>query len=252
MYVWPIQQADAMLTRSHRRITISITAPEGALEQDLLSLEVGPDMTTADLKAVIQSDTNIPQARQVLYYNGQHLTDDTKTLGQIRLKEGDMLAMLVQAPSAQGPSRRAGQTQAAGTPQTGQAQAGRSGAVTSQRERQRAGPEELRLQALGEPRVLDQLRRQVPELADAVHDPQRFQRMWEDLARNQEEAERAKQREMALLNEDPFNVEAQAKIEEIIRQEAVMENLQHAMDYNPEGTQAQPLTTVFIMLTASH
>lgn len=234
-----IQQADAMLTQPYRRITISITAPEGALEQDLLSLEVGPDMTTADLKAVIQSDTNIPQARQVLYYNGQHLTDDTKTLGQIRLKEGDMLAMLVQAPSAQGPSRRAGQTQAAGAPYTGQAQADRSGAVTSQRERQRAGPEELRLQALGDPRVLDQLRRQVPELADSVHDPQRFQRMWEDLARNQEEAERAKQREMALLNEDPFNIEAQAKIEEIIRQEAVMENLQHAMDYNPEGMQAQ-------------
>ena len=207
------------------------------MEQDLLSLDVGPDMTTADLKTVIQSDTGIPQARQVLYYNGQHLADGTKTMGQMQLKEGDMLAMLVQAPSTQGPPPRTGQPQAMAPPPTSRAQGGRGEGGTPQRERQRAGPEELRLQALGDPRVLEQLRRQVPELADAVQDPQRFQRMWEDLARNQEEAERAKQREMALLNEDPFNVEAQAKIEEIIRQEAVMENLQHAVDYNPEGTE---------------
>ena len=209
-------------------------------------------MTTADLKAVIQSDTSIPQARQVLYYNGQHLTEDTKTLGQMQLKEGDMLAMLVQAPSTQGPSNRTGQTQATGAPQTGRARDSRGGGATPQRERQRAGPEELRLQALGDPRALEQLRRQVPELADAVQDPRRFQRMWDDLARNQEEAERAKQREMALLNEDPFNVEAQAKIEEIIRQEAVMENLQHAVDYNPEGTQAPSLAIVYVMLIASY
>lgn len=236
-----------MLIQPHRRITISITAPEGAVEQDLLSLDVGPDMTTADLKAVIQSDTGIPQARQVLYYNGQHLADGTKTMGQMQLKEGDMLAMLVQAPSTQGPPPRTGQPQATAPPPTSRAQGGRGEGGTPQRERQRAGPEELRLQALGDPRVLEQLRRQVPELADAVQDPQRFQRMWEDLARNQEEAERAKQREMALLNEDPFNVEAQAKIEEIIRQEAVMENLQHAVDYNPEGTEA-PFWQMYLSL----
>ena len=208
-------------------------------------------MTTADLKAAIQSDTNIPPARQVLYYNGQHLNENTRTLGQMQLKEGDMLALLVQAPPTQGPTPRAGQTQATGSPQRGRAQDGRGGRAAPQRERQRANPEELRLQALGDPRVLEQLRRQVPELVDAVQDPQRFQRMWDDLAKKQEEAERAKQREMALLNEDPFNVEAQAKIEEIIRQEAVMENLQHAVDYNPEGTQAPPLPTVSVTLTAS-
>ena len=240
-----------VLIESHRRITISITAPEGAVEHDLLSLDVGPDMTTADLKAVIQSDSNIPQTQQVLYYNGQHLADDTKTLGQMQLKEGDMLAMLVQAPSTQGRPRRTGQAQARRAPQTGRAQDGTSGGAASQRERQRAGPEELRLQALGDPRVLERLRRQVPELGDAVQDSERFQKIWEDLARNQEEAERAKQREMVLLNEDPFNVEAQAKIEEIIRQEAVMENLQHAMDYNPEGAQALLLGIVPVTLTTS-
>jgi len=44
-----------------------------------------------------------------------------------------------------------------------------------------------------------------------------------------------KEEQLALLQEDPFNVEAQQKIEEVIRQERVAENLQKAMEENPEA-----------------
>jgi DNA damage-inducible protein 1 len=50
----------------------------------------------------------------------------------------------------------------------------------------------------------------------------------------QEEAETQKQHERNLLNADPYDVDAQKRIEEAIRQEAVMENLNHALEYSPE------------------
>ncbi|KAG4303241.1 hypothetical protein PCANB_000587 [Pneumocystis canis] len=97
-------------------------------------------------------------------------------------------------------------------------------------------PEILRLRLILEPNFLEMIRRTYPELADAaVHDPERFKKIIENLSLNKEELEIQRQREIAALNMDPLNVEAQTRIEEIIRQEAVMENLENAMEYHPES-----------------
>jgi DNA damage-inducible protein 1 len=49
------------------------------------------------------------------------------------------------------------------------------------------------------------------------------------------DAELQRQAEIERLNNDPFDVEAQQKIEELIRQEAVLENMQYALEWSPES-----------------
>lgn len=46
------------------------------------------------------------------------------------------------------------------------------------------------------------------------------------------QAQEEKQRQMELLNSDPYDIEAQKRIEEAIRMEAVLENMEHAMEYS--------------------
>lgn len=75
-----------------------------------------------------------------------------------------------------------------------------------------------------------------PELIHAaIHDPTRFATLLRQVRQQHEAAEARKQQETAALHADPFDIEAQRRIEEAIRQEAIMENLNHAMEYSPES-----------------
>lgn len=218
-----------------RQITISITAPHGAVQQDLLTIDVGSEMTIGDLKAVIAGDTNIQSAAQILYHNGQELQNDHLSLEQVNIKQDDMLGLLVRNQRSQPrPTNRPTGRTAPGNPRGDGGRAGGPGAGPV------ADAEMIRLQALGNPGILGQIRAQNQELADAVHDQSRWSQIYDRMMRQQQDIEAEKQRELALLNADPFNIEAQAKIEEMIRQERVIENLQHAMDHTPEGINCLP------------
>jgi hypothetical protein len=75
-----------------------------------------------------------------------------------------------------------------------------------------------------------------PELAAAaVSDPRRFAELLRELTSRRADQERQRTLEIERLNADPFDVEAQQRIEEAIRQEAVLENLEHAIEYSPES-----------------
>ncbi|KAG9045483.1 DNA damage-inducible protein 1 [Tulasnella sp. UAMH 9824] len=96
--------------------------------------------------------------------------------------------------------------------------------------------EMMRLQLLGDPQLLRQLQQTQPEIVEAArNNPQRFAQLLSETRRKHQDAELARQREIEALNMDPFNIEAQKKIEEAIRMEAVMENLEHAMEFSPEA-----------------
>lgn len=214
------------LTRARRIITISITAPKGAIEQDLLTIDVGQEITIADLKAVIQGDTNVDPLLQTLFHNSVQLLDDSKTLEQCQIQEDAMLGMLVRPTEGDASSASHGRSRGGQPPDRAPPARGRE---------PQADVETIRLQALGDQKILATIRSQNPELADAVPDQRRFHQVWHDMHRHQRDTEAKKQRELALLNADPFNEETQKKIEEIIREERVMENVQNAVVYNPEG-----------------
>lgn len=176
----------------------------------------------------------MPIASQKLYHNGLELVND-KTLEQCDLPPGDaFLGLQVRnpQPSSSWSTR----------PPTGAHGTGREPAGPSRRPQPGRGApdaEMLRLQALGSPAALAQIRSQAPALADSIHDPARFGQMFQQMVQQQQDAEAGKDRNIALLNADPFNVEAQKQIEDYIRQDQVMKNMETAMEYHPEG---DPLT----------
>ena len=194
------------------------------LEQDFLTADVGPEMTIADLKGYIESETNIMTAAQRIYYGNRELVDDSKTLQQCGMIDDSMLGVQVGNPQA--PSEGSGRP--VRPPRRGPAQ-------TTSRQGAQTDPEMIRLQALGNPNILATIRASDPDLANAVQDPARFQRIFEDKLRQKVEMDAEIQRRNDLLSADPLNVDAQRQIEEMIRQEGVIENLQNAMEHNPEG-----------------
>lgn len=137
-----------------------------------------------------------------------------------------MLQMVVQA---RGGGARGGQQQPAGTSTQASRSSGARGGLSD------LDPEDVRQQALAQPRALDYIRRNYPNLANTVQDRDRFAQAWATITRQNQEIEAKKQEEISKLNDDPFDVEAQKKIEEMIHLQRVEENLQNALDYTPEG-----------------
>lgn len=198
------------------RVTISITAPGTPSDGDLLTLELPPGSTVKDLKGFIEADTSLPAAQQSIYLNGQPVVNETQTLEDAGIRDGEMLAVMARRNAAPRPTR-APQQPTAARPQPGQ-----------------PDPEGVRQHLLNNPQKLNELSQSDPELVAAAYDPVRWRETFAMRQRQAEQAERERQNQIALLNEDPFNVDAQRKIEELIRQDRVVENLQKAYEENPE------------------
>jgi DNA damage-inducible protein 1 len=72
-------------------------------------------------------------------------------------------------------------------------------------------------------------------MAASLNDPSSFRQMLANFGNRQQSTALSRQHNESLLNADPYDIEAQRRIEEAIRQEAVEESFQNAMEYSPES-----------------
>ncbi|KAJ7055060.1 aspartyl protease-domain-containing protein [Mycena amicta] len=169
-------------------------------------IEIDAGMELENVMALLEAESGIAVAEQSISYNGQDLSAPKSTLRELGVTENNaMLLLRRKVPNM----------------------AGRPVEQDS---------EMMRLQILGDPELMRQLRETQPELAAAAQsNPTRFADLLRQTRERQMDADLQRQREIQRLNNDPFDVEAQRRIEEAIRQQAVMENMEHALEYAPES-----------------
>jgi len=168
------------------------------------TIEIDPKMELENVMALLEAESGIPPTEQSISYEGRELSNEKATMEGLGVSGNAVLHLR------------------------------RKISVAGRTAEQDA--EMMRLQILGNPELMRSLQETQPELAAAAtSNPRRFAELLRELSALRADQERRRQIEIASLNADPFDIEAQRRIEEAIRQEAVLENLEHAIEYSPES-----------------
>ncbi|CEH13296.1 DNA damage inducible protein [Ceraceosorus bombacis] len=192
---------------------------------DSFPVEVNLSSTVKDLSEQVQDVIGIPAEEQAVLLDGRPL-DPTKKLNSYESQGLNQDSLLV---IGKNPTGQASSSGAAGQ-RGGQSQAGAGG------ESEEQFAEQLRQQVLSNSHMREQVKQTSPDLHAALESPAEFLRqLRRERQKADEAARRQQQAEMELAAADEFDVEAQAKIEEAIRQQQVYENLESAMENMPEA-----------------
>ncbi|KAJ1034554.1 hypothetical protein NDA18_001410 [Ustilago nuda] len=176
-------------------------------------IDVDASIELENLKALLEADSTIPTDQQHLFHSGKPLHDDKATLSSLGVANDDLLIL---RDRRQSPSFSSTTT--------------RTTALAASSEEQAA--EEVRNRILSDPAALSMLRSNNPTLADSLESPARFLSL---LRAQQSQMEQANPNPGLQDITDEFDIDAQRRIEENIRQQRVLENLEHAIEYSPES-----------------
>lgn len=228
------------------------------LSEVTFSLQLSSDFQLHDLRLLCELESGIPAAETQLFFQERPLKDEHGSLGSCGIKDGDVLVLLQKESLGPRPSGRVASLSrldlgGVAVPSTSSARQ-QPPQRPSQHQRQQSAPSAFSLGSgekmglaqgmdnpalirsllLSSPHDLSLLKERNPTLADALlsGNLEAFARVLRD--QQQERAWREQERQR-LYSADPFDLEAQARIEEEIRQQNIEENMTMAMEEAPES-----------------
>ncbi|KAG8058416.1 hypothetical protein GUJ93_ZPchr0002g25298 [Zizania palustris] len=183
-------------------------------DEQILTLDIDPDESVENLKALLEVETRVPLRQQQLHFNGREMQNPDK-LSALGVQDGDIV-MMVKVTS----NDRASQD-----------------VVRLNPDGSAVDPQAFRQHIRGDSQLMVQILQNDPALAQAIlgDDINELQNTLRSRHQQRQELKRKQAEELALMYADPFDVEAQKKIEAAIRQKGIDENWEAALEHNPEA-----------------
>ncbi|KAJ0965275.1 hypothetical protein J5N97_026413 [Dioscorea zingiberensis] len=181
-------------------------------DEQFITLDVDPDESVENVKALLEVETSVSLQQQQLQFNGKEMRNSDRLSG-VGVKDGDMMMMLSLEIRVNNDDLRLNPDGSAVNPSAFQQHIRRDS------------------------RSMAQLLQTDPAMSQALlgDDLERLQNLLRERHQHRMEYRRKQEEELALISADPFDVEAQKKIEAAIRQKGIDENWEAALEYNPEA-----------------
>ncbi|XP_071702378.1 protein DNA-DAMAGE INDUCIBLE 1-like [Rutidosis leptorrhynchoides] len=182
-------------------------------DEQIITLEVDPNESVENLKALLEIESRVPLQQQQLLFNGKEMRN-AETLSGLGVVDGDLVMMVSNTSSSRVSSNEVMNPDGSAV-----------------------NPAAFQQQIRNNSDLMAQLFQSDPELAQIIlgNDLNKLQDLLRMRHRQRSDLSRQQEEEMALLYADPFDVEAQRKIEAAIRQKGIDENWAAALEHNPEA-----------------
>ena len=196
----------------------------------IANLDVSEDLDLKNFKGLIEGDLKIPTDRILLIFDGQECRQDDKTLKDYGIKDGECVFIQELPPP---PKPASGPLQLPDFGQIRVPKPGGMGPGPSTRPRE-DDPAVIREMLKANPDQMALLKQNNPRLAEALESGS-LEEFSKVLKEQQEvKAERERQR-LRMLTADPMDMEAQRLIAQEIENKNIEQNMELAMEYNPES-----------------
>ncbi|KAG0461615.1 hypothetical protein HPP92_021912 [Vanilla planifolia] len=181
-------------------------------DEHFITLDVDGNELVENVKALLEVETSVVLRQQRLLFNGKEMRDSER-LSSVGVRDGDLITML---PWTAGQS---------------------SSGLRLNPDGSVLDPASFQQQIRRDSQLMGQLHQNDPALAQAIlgDDLDNLQNTLRERHQQKLQIVRKQEEELALMYADPFDVESQRKIEAAIRQRGIDENMEAALEHNPEA-----------------